>query len=165
LDYGFQYKAGINELVYFRYGLSKIGIKHDSFLPALSSTFSNQSFEGTIKMNIGIEKRKEISGSVSWFCGLDVIEQFIFQRYRIDNPNLTEEDRKSYNYTNSLGLGLPLGVIFKLNKKIHPATEIEPELIYMSHVDEITQSTLTNKRRRFEFSKENIKFSIIYKIR
>ena len=140
---GIRFKTG-NEKTLFRITLLSASVSNTKSLSAPNP--DNDSENGSIGagLNIGIEKRKSISENIWFYYGTDLINSFSKNSYESPSAVSSSED-----WAISTGIGVVIGLIYKINNSINISAEVMPSIWYSygktTSDSEISSSERTNR--------------------
>ncbi|MFW5879573.1 MAG: hypothetical protein ACOCUV_01985 [bacterium] len=156
--FGFQYKTAINPGTYLKISLLDIKLLYTNETPSEVDVYQVNDLDLSFDLNVGIEKRKKITGRLYLFYGLNVILSAELERHKVDNPHIPKADRITREEYYLPGIGFNSGILLKFNDQIGLATEFTPKLNYVYRIRRLRRTT----GLEFDFDTESIKISFIY---
>jgi hypothetical protein len=154
-------KQSLNKNLFIRYNITDLGVSLETYIPPVNTGYPKTTFGTGMQLQVGIEKRRELSSKSHFFYGFDVIGGTSFSRINIDNPTLPERKRDTDFLTIKTGLGAPVGYIINIHNNLFFSFEIEPELTYSYRT--YGEASANYKHHIFDFDIDKLKISLIHK--
>lgn len=118
-NFGIRYKCGTDKTLL---RLTLLSINGSSNVSELGPDLSNQSNLG-FGFNIGFEKRKVINEKFDFYYGLDLLTSYNYNK-------LEQYDTNRETWSASPGLGLVLGLRYKISNEFNISAEVVPSFRY-----------------------------------
>ncbi len=165
-NFGFQYKSETKKGNYFRVGANNLQYNISKHNPASPTQYDHVSSYLTGGLDIGLEKRKQITERLSAFCGINLAVSASFLRDKDNDPALTDELSFTDDWDIRPGLGFNSGFILKILNDFSISAEIIPRLYYLHSSNQIIQGTeklkSTNNSGILELNNQSVRISLIY---
>jgi hypothetical protein len=121
-NFGITFKKG-SEKSLFRLSLLSMNTLSDNTKKA-SESYDKQRSIG-FGINLGFENRKPITEKLYYYSGLDFKSSYSFNSEKLVQ---TISEHKTWNFTS--GIGLIIGLSYKLNSDINISAEVVPSVLY-----------------------------------
>jgi len=166
-DFAFQYKTELRNNTYFRIGLARLSPNFYKSNPGSPTAYETSTLSVSGSIDLGIEKRKQISENLILFSGINLYTGSGFNRSKTEDPSLPLDLRHEDNFNINSGLGFNSGFILKLMDNIALSAEIMPRLLIVYNSSQNVVGTNKIKDTKiggsFNFDTYSFRVSFIYK--
>lgn len=170
---GLKFKTQMKGDLFFRVGLLNLYIKSNNY-PASNVNYPRRETNFGIGFNIGLEKRKMINNTFSFFYGLDFVTEAGYGFCKVENAFIAKEMRTEYKYYINPGIGFGSGVLFNLNNHFFLGAVLNPQILfryskdqeYLNLSDDDTEIIEYYNRYTglsFDFDTESIRILFMYR--
>ncbi|MBB3188496.1 hypothetical protein [Microbacter margulisiae] len=140
--FGLRYKWGNDTTLYRITGL----VLNGSYAKDTPSSSGSLNSGAGFGFAIGFEKRKPINNSLSFYDGLELLPSF---NYSYTN---NENSWKNTIFQVNGGLGVVLGLSYKISSTIYLDAEVEPNVMYSYIINKTMGNGTTTKTRTSKFA-------------
>lgn len=98
--------------------------------PIMPTTYASNTFHHQLSVFAGLDKHKQIQNKYEIITGFNLIFIDNFQRTRIDNPRLTEEQKVSSNHELNYGMGFTFGIYYNFSRHFSIGSEYIPTILH-----------------------------------
>jgi hypothetical protein len=127
---GLQYKTQIKDNTYFRIGLAGLNGDITKSNPGMINSLVRISSNFSGSFDIGMEKRKSISETLTCFYGINLYNWSSFNRIKTEDPTLPRDLRFLDSFSSESGFGFNSGFILRIYKGFSISTELTPRILY-----------------------------------
>lgn len=157
-NFGIRYRSG-NENTLFRLTFLSINGASNSYTQNYVSNYINSFGFG---LNLGVESRKFITDKMDSYWGVDLLSSYDTQTNKYD-PSFN----KSENQNLSIGMGLIIGLNYRINSNLSLSAEVIPSVRYLYNRSTNTtaeeEATQTNKSFQYGFSNNGANLTLSYR--
>jgi hypothetical protein len=158
-SFGVRYKTGSDKTLFRLTFLSVNGNNNDT--KRNYTAYANNSSFG-LGFNIGFEKRKSITDMLDSYSGIDIQTSYESEHQEFNQSNL---DAKSW--TISPGIGIILGLNYRINENLNFSAEVIPSLRYSinksTNINNGVETNDTNTSFYYGFSNIGASLNLSYR--
>jgi hypothetical protein len=158
-SFGVRYKTG-TEKTLFRLTLLSVNGNNNNTKRNYTAYANNSSFG--LGFNIGFEKRKSITDMLDSYSGIDIQTSYESEHQEFNQSNL---DAKSW--TISPGIGIILGLNYRINENLNFSAEVIPSLRYSinksTNINNGVETNDTNTSFYYGFSNIGASLNLSYR--
>ena len=165
LSLALKYKKQIKNLRYFKLGIINLNASQSHYKPSSSSTFPFTRANYSAGIEFGFEFRKNISGFLTFYHGINLNCTYIYNVEKIENPALPISERKSHYYTLSPGISYSLGLMGKITNNVLIAFDINPGVIFRYSENNYSDPYNSSVNTSVDFNLENdfVQLSLVFR--
>ncbi|HSH65152.1 MAG TPA: hypothetical protein VLB84_04995 [Bacteroidia bacterium] len=136
LNVGIRYKKQLKNRMFFKVGLINLNASISDNKPFSSSMISSKYYSFSGGMELGLEFRRGLGESFTFFHGPNVNVSSVSKFARYADPSNTDSKMQTQYVSNSLGVRYTLGILLHLKGHFFMSAEINPGVFMTYSRDE-----------------------------